>query len=162
MSEPNSPSDSSLPTKSNRPNRLRTVLFTILALMVVAVAYDFLYARKQQQAAAARLDKLMSVSASGEIESAEPHTQDEVRKTVGRPPSEQIEDRHYLLETYRWRSGLPWRTHDIHVAYTRNEPPALYSVFVGRPPEDHELPGMVRFSTDGDENSESPPAEEGT
>ena len=121
---------------------MRTALFVILGIMVLALAYDFLWARRQQSAAAEQVQALMDAPppAGQAVIKAEPITHEQVIAAVGCDPAEESEGNTYYLERFSWRSGLPWRTHDLYVIYTKGKPRLLHDFSVGQPPERHQLP----------------------
>lgn len=108
---------------------LRTVLFVVLGIMIVALAYDYLYARKQPEAVATEI--LPQIDMTTSVSNVDPKTMDEVIEIVGREPAEKIEGSNYWQITYRWRAGLPWKTYDLNVVFTKGDPPIYYSHSVG-------------------------------
>ena len=141
MSDHQSESETAKPGTS----RLRLFLFMVLGLLLVGLPYDFLWARKQHRAAAERLDNLLDVKPAGKIiASNEPITMDQVHETMGCEPSQVIEEDEYLEEIYSWRSGLPWRTHDIYVIYNYYQPRHVHSHSVGVKPDSTHYPRRPR------------------
>jgi hypothetical protein len=120
---------------------LRVALFAILAVMLLALAYDYLWARRQLSDADKAIQALLAPADTGAtVTSAEPSTISDVQKAIGRAPSEETEGQTYLLEKYSWRAGLPWKTHDLYVVYTKSKPPMLHCVSAGVPPGSDQLP----------------------
>jgi len=128
-------------TAKSGTSRLRIILFVLLGLSLVGAAYDFLWARKQHRAAATRIDELLALKATGEtITTIEPTTADQVHKAMMCQPVQTIEEDAYLEERYSWRSGLPWRTHDIHVIYNYQQPRQVHDFSVGTKPAPSQYP----------------------
>ena len=145
MDEPNANEG---PTEATAPPEgtplLRKVLFAILGVLIVAFAYDFLYARKAHKNAVGKIDELIAPPDGSEmIVSAEPFTQEQIRREIGREPADEIIKDSCLVETYRWRSGLPWRSHDLYVIYTNTDPPRFHDMSIGEPPEAGQFPILV-------------------
>ena len=113
----------------SRPNVLRTVLFVILAILVLVVVYDHFWARPQRSRAAQRIKNFSGLK-----------TPDAVQKTVGRPFVERIEHDHYFLEKYSWPAGIPWETRDLYVIYTKEDPPLYHNSHEGDYPPAYLLP----------------------
>lgn len=118
----------------------RGVLFLILAVMVVALAYDYMWARKQPDLAASRVVARIQPDASATISDVTPPTMKEVEQLVEGTPAERFEGPNYWQLKYSWRAGLPWKTHDLYVVFTKSDPPLYYSHSVFQPPIETDLP----------------------
>lgn len=96
-------------------NLRRNLLLAVLALLTVGLLYDFAVARPAVEEAYAVLTKT-----NAEFNIARRHRAmgvADVRDLIGREPSRTFEDRELHVEVYSWRSGLPFRTHDLFVVY---------------------------------------------
>lgn len=122
-------SSSQTPAPEGASSPLRMVLFVVLGVMIVALAYDYLYARKQPDTVATAL--LPQIDPTTPVSNVDPKTMNEVVAIVGRQPERKIEGSNYWQITYCWRAGLPWKTHDLHVVFTKGNPPIYYSHSVG-------------------------------
>lgn len=103
-------------TSSATPSRRRrNILLAILGLLLIGLVYDFAVARPAVEKAYTSLteknDEFNAVAkhqAMGEAET---------REVLGREPSRTFKDGDLHVEVYSWRSGLPFRTHDLFVVY---------------------------------------------
>lgn len=103
-------------TTSAKPgSRRRNILVAILGLLLIGLLYDFAVARPAVEKAYASLTKkndefnaARRYQAMGEAETWE---------VLGREPSRTFQDGEMHVEVYSWRSGLPFRTHDLFVVY---------------------------------------------
>lgn len=96
-------------------NLRRNLLLVVLALLTVGLVYDFAVARPAVEEAYSVLTKK-----NAEFNIARRHRAmgvADVRELMGREPSRTFEDRELHVEVYSWRSGLPFRTHDLFVVY---------------------------------------------
>ena len=121
------------PAETSSP--LRIVLFVILGVMIVALAYDYLYARKQPDEIAMMV--LPQIDTTSAVSNVDPRSMDEVIELVGREPEEKIEGTNYWQIKYSWRAGLPWKTYDLYLVFTKGDPPIYYSHSVGGEPVDY-------------------------
>ncbi|MBW3596126.1 MAG: hypothetical protein KY475_02495 [Planctomycetes bacterium] len=140
-----------------KPNLLRTILFAILAVMVVALVYEYGFMLRSYRAAENNIDQMI------EDRHLEPVTPEGVQAKFGKQPVSGLEDKgHYYLEHHRWRRWLPWRTFDIYVVYDDTDPPTLYNASRPGPPRADEVPGKQPVLTELDmaEMPESEMAEE--
>jgi hypothetical protein len=120
---------------------MRLVLFSVLGLLVVALAYDFLVARPGQAGAAEKVRALMTdAGGAGMISNAEPVNHEQVREALGCEPTSTEERETCYIERFSWRSGLPWRSHDLYVIFTKTKERYLHDISVGQPPEAGQLP----------------------
>jgi len=112
----------------------RIVLFLVLGAMIAALVWER-RARREAGEAAARLDDLMdcrkTLTAPKTIEWLRQHDiteppavigPNEVAKVIGHAATTDTPQKHgqrgeWFLETYRWRSGLPWTSYYLHVIY---------------------------------------------
>lgn len=140
MNEPEqTTSSASSPDHPRKPNVVRMVLFAVLAVMVVALVYDYGYARPAYEAAATAIDDLLDAKMNATRE--KPVTSEDVRSTFRRESVSGLVDKgHYYEEHYQWRRGLPWQTLDIYVVYEHGDPPVLFNASRPGPPAANELP----------------------
>ncbi len=122
-------------TSELKSSPLRTVLFVILGVMIVALAYDYLYARQQPNAVATKI--LPQIDATSAVSNVDPKSMDEVIEIVGRDPIEKTEESNYWRIKYSWRAGLPWKTYDLYIVFTKGDPPIYFSHSVGDEPVDY-------------------------
>ncbi len=111
-------------SKSNEANSgtqrglIRLILFGILFLLVVALIYDYRVARPGVNQA---YDKITEQSTLVNMSSTKKFTNKDVQELLGKQPSETFEDPNGdFVEVYSWRSGLPFRTHDLFAVYKKN------------------------------------------
>lgn len=98
--------------------KLRPLLLAVLAVLVVLLVIDFVSQSKFESAVAIMEGMLPEDSEVGQDFRGCPQ-RDEVQQALGREPvGELIDKGDYMLEIYRWRRGLPWRTSEIYAAYT--------------------------------------------
>jgi hypothetical protein len=151
-SPPSGPATQGMP-----PSRI--VLYAILGLLIVALGYDFLVARPGQQAAAEKLNAFMPDQSGGAmISNAEPTSYEQVIEAIGVEPSSSMEGPTYFMDQFSWRSGLPWRSHDLYVIYTKRtttkdgvtttEPSLLHDISVGQEPESTQFPRPATAGVD--------------
>jgi hypothetical protein len=137
----------------------RILLYSILGLLVVALAFDFFVARPGQQAAVEKLNAFMpDQSGSAMISNAEPTTYGQVIEAIGVEPSSSEEGPTYFMDRFSWRSGLPWRSHDLYVIYTKKttttegtsttKPHLLHDISVGQEPDPTQFPRPATAGSD--------------
>lgn len=151
-SSPSGPATQGMPAS-------RIVLYSILGLLIVALTYDFLVARPGQKAAAAKINAFMpDQSGSAMISNAEPTTYEQVIEALGVPTTSPEEGATYFMDCFSWRSGLPWRSHDLYVIYTKKttttdgvtttKPHLLHDISVGQEPEPNQFPRPATAGSD--------------
>ncbi len=94
---------------------VRIALFALLGVLVIAIAYDYLYARPAVDKAydkIAALNNDMNVSAGAKVLKS-----DDIHAALGRQPTTVLKEDPFTIEVYQWRAGLPWRTYDYYVVY---------------------------------------------
>lgn len=109
------------PATESSGNTLRYVLFGILGLLLVALGYDRMVARKHVDAAYEKIDALnRNINASSERRAM---TNEDVQKELGRQPSNSYtrDDGKEYVEEYRWMSGLPGKFHTYYAVYSGNK-----------------------------------------
>ncbi len=113
---------------SKRPGLRRAVaarqviLLLILIVVAGAGAYEFGIARPAYESA---WDKISNIDSS--IDSGN-YTAAQIEEMIGKKPVAIEEDEwaeNVEIRTYRWQSGLPFRSHNIYVVYTRILPALL-------------------------------------
>ena len=118
--------------KAPREKRLiLIVLLCVLAVLALALAWDFLRARpavKRAYETVAKMNESMNRAAIKDSPDAtkrpgfdSPTTQDDVRRAIGRTPRRLVDYGPYKVEVYSWTAGIPWRTHDYYVVYERGD-----------------------------------------
>jgi hypothetical protein len=91
------------------------ILFSLLGLMVVALAYDYKVARPSVTAAEATVADLnREVNAFGGTKAM---TNIDVQKALNRKPTRTFTVGSYQVEQYSWRSGLLFRSHNYYAVY---------------------------------------------
>jgi hypothetical protein len=143
-------SDPSLPEKSvSAPRRspvrliVRIVLFALLGVALVALAYDQLLARPRNQQ---EYDKIQDLVDQKNLNPAsKPITNKDVREAIGRGPSKVVEKDYYALEYYTWPRGLPTGSYYICVVYSPKDKMLLHEVKMNEEPDPKFLPGS-RFT----------------
>lgn len=102
------------PAKKGGSLAFRIVLLVILAVVLGAAGYDFLYARRQPSTLIDEFDALVK----GEDKAAP--TEKEIQARIGFAPQETTPQGPYRMqEIYKWRSGLLFTTHDLYVRYEK-------------------------------------------
>lgn len=124
------PSDSAGPTSASAPASLsgaagpkrgtlrQIILFCLLGVMLVALAYDYRIARPNVEKAfdqIVHLNDQMNLSAK-----PTPTLNSDIRKEIGRDPARVYSEGPYRIEVFSWTSGLPFRTHDLFAVYVPN------------------------------------------
>lgn len=92
-----------------------SLLFGVLALMLIAWWYDWKVARVRVESAfetVETLNKKVNLGASGSMTSVE------VQEALQRKPSRSMKVGEYEVEVYSWMAGLPFRTHDYFAVYS--------------------------------------------
>ena len=109
-------SDESATTSEDTSGNTRTkVLIAILGLALAALAYDYRVARKGVDSA---YDQILQRSIEVNADSTTMFTNLAVRELLDREPSETFNDVNGdMVEVFSWRSGLPFKTHDLFVVY---------------------------------------------
>jgi hypothetical protein len=124
--------------ETSKPNVLRIVLFAILAVMIVALIYEYGMVRPSYKSAETAIDDLIEVRGMAD---KEPITPQVVQARFGKTPVGGTQDKgDYYLEHYRWVRGLPWQTYNIYVVYDHTEPPRLFNSTRPHPPTPNEVP----------------------
>ncbi|MCS7467211.1 hypothetical protein NZK35_11210 [Stieleria sp. ICT_E10.1] len=95
----------------------KTVLYVLLALMVVALGYDYLVARPAVNAA---YDQVTEASMEANRKGAGFLSNTDVRELLGREPVQTFEDGRYQVEVYQWRGGLVVKPHKLYTVYMPN------------------------------------------
>jgi hypothetical protein len=128
-------------SETPKPNVLRIVLFSILAVMIVALIYEYGFVRPSYKAAETAIDDLIETRG---VADTGPITPQVVQARFGKAPAGGTQDKgEYFLEHYRWVRGLPWQTYNIYVVYDHSEPPLLFNSTRPGPPGPNEVPSKV-------------------
>jgi hypothetical protein len=109
-------SDQSTTTSENTSGNTRTkILFGILGLTLAALAYDYCVARVGVDSA---YDQIRQRSVEVNADKTTMFTNLDVRELLDKEPSETFNDVNGdMVEVFSWRSGLPFRTHDLFAVY---------------------------------------------
>jgi hypothetical protein len=117
------------------------VLFAILAVMIVALIYEYGFVRRSYKAAEVAVDDFVD-QRTGDVV-----TPSLVRATLAKEPVGGLQDKgDYLLEHYQWTRWLPWKTYDIYVVYEQTDPPQFFNSTRPNPPGPGELPTVFDMS----------------
>ncbi len=116
------------------------ILVGLLVLMLAALGYDRFYARPKSEQAHATVESMISEqnrSATGGVT----YDSDDVRKKLGREPSQIDEQKYHTVETYQWVGGIPTRSYSVYVIYKNSASrKQLRGTTLNEPPEDDVLP----------------------
>lgn len=108
---------------SNRQGSSTRLTVLLLFLLVVGAGciYEFAFARPEYQEA---WDKVRKVDESPD---SSEYTSEQIQEMMGQEPFRTDDSLHEncVVHTYRWRSGLLVKNHDIHVVYTKLNPMLL-------------------------------------
>jgi hypothetical protein len=130
---------STVTTGKARKNVSRTILFAILAVMIVALIYEYGFVLRSYRAAESAIDDMVDTATDSRGE--EPITPEQVRERFRKQPTRGLQDKeHYYVEHYQWRRWLPWNTLDIYVVYEHSDPPNLFHTTRPEPPGPSEIP----------------------
>ena len=110
------PEESSTSSDSNPGSSRKFFLFGVLALSLVALAYDYRVARPSVELAYDKIvDRSIEVNRTNSV-----FTNIDVRALIGREPSRTFQDENGdTVEVFSWRSGLPIRSRCRWVRRTR-------------------------------------------
>ncbi len=100
------------PEQSGSTRKL--ILFGVLGVLLVALAYDYRVARAGVESA---YDKIIASSEKTNASKTDSLSQQDIQALVGRPPTETFQEGDDLVEVYSWRSGLPIRTYKLYAFY---------------------------------------------
>lgn len=100
------------------------ILFGILAVGLVALAYDYAVARPAVNDA---YDRIAEQSTKVNADSTKTFTNADVRALIGKEPSRSFDDANGdKVEVYSWRAGFPTKTHDLFAVYKTNNNQLLF------------------------------------
>ena len=137
------PGAPAMPPATNTPqptHPLRLiVLLTIMVCMLGALLYDRFVARPACDNAQLEVEKASEARSL----SREPGLTDvEIQQLLGRKPSQTLSGGQFDLEVYRYRGGLPGRTYDYWVVYSRRgDKRFLHTHFSNEEPPPEYMPG---------------------
>ncbi len=106
--------DEQRPSKDSGGGSRKTVLYVLLALMVVALGYDYLVARPAVNAA---YDQVTEASIEANRKGVGFLSNTDVRELLGREPVQTFEDGRYWVEVFQWRGGLVIKPHKLYTVY---------------------------------------------
>ena len=105
------------PPVESRGGLRKLLLFALLAIALVALGYDYLYARPAVNSA---YDSITSTSEKINSDGTEVFTNAKLAELIGRAPATQFQDGNDLVEVFHFTSGIPFRPHKLFVVYKRN------------------------------------------
>ena len=129
------------PAKETNPQRL-ILLLLVFGVALAGLLYDYTIARPALQQA----DQTMQGLLEGTIKDPNNDggvTESEVQELLGRAPSSVTLLDSGKMETYSWRSGLPFRTYSLYVVYSGKRLPLLYSASTNEVPTGSQLPATA-------------------
>ncbi|QDV68124.1 hypothetical protein Poly24_18320 [Rosistilla carotiformis] len=107
-------SNSMEPKKASRTRSY--ILYGVLGVLIVAIAYDYKVARVGVEKA---YNDLVVLNIDVNADPDNKVTPELVAQTLGKNPSKTFDDMNDLVEVYSWRGGLFFKTHKLYVAYRR-------------------------------------------
>ena len=126
---------------------MQAILYGVLVLLIGAMAYDIVVARRERSAAVERLNvKIRGPQGGGAVIRVDPITRGQVTEIIGRPPSTTTEGPSYYLDRYRWRRGIPWRYYDLYVIFSKGTIPLLHDISYPGPPDASQFPSGDAFA----------------
>lgn len=111
------------PAKDSGGGTRRLVLFGLLGLMVVALAYDYLVARPAVNAA---YDKITDESVAVNRTGTGFLSNLKVRELVGKEPAETFMDGDQSVEVFHWAGGLIVKPHKLYAVYKKSGDDKLF------------------------------------
>ncbi|QDV11806.1 hypothetical protein CA51_16820 [Rosistilla oblonga] len=107
--------ESAATTTTAKPSRTRSyLLFGILGLMIIALAYDYKVARPNVEQA---YEDLVAFNMQVNADPSDMVTPEMVAEMLGKTPTRTFKDMSDFVEVYSWRGGLFFKSHDLYVAY---------------------------------------------
>ena len=105
-------------TSQTASGKLRSrILLAVLAVLLVALGFDYLVARPRVSAAYdAIAERHMEVNANAN----EILTNQDIHELLGKEPARTFPDGSTKVEVFSWASGVPFRTHDLFVVYQKS------------------------------------------
>jgi hypothetical protein len=102
----------------------KVILYGLLALMVAALAYDFLVARPAVNAA---YDKIAAASVEINAKGNEYLSNTDVQELIGKKPAETFMDGTQSVEVFKWTGGLIVKPHRLYAVYRKNGDDWMFS-----------------------------------
>jgi hypothetical protein len=118
------------------PSLLRIILFAVLVVAIVALAWDRL-ARRGAKNAYDRIKARLSTSEEGKTDAAfgQLTSCEDVKKLAGREPDEPaVAKGNELHETYTWQGAFGFRKYRVYVVYRKGPKPTLSRTTLNQPP----------------------------
>ncbi len=116
--------DSASMQDSTSSGKLRKgILYGLLAIMLVALGYDYLVARPAVDAA---YDNITEESRRINKLATEVLTNTAVAELLGKQPAERFNDGNDLVEVYKFTGGLPFKPHKLFTVYKQNGDQQLF------------------------------------
>ncbi len=116
MTENESPDESGegWPKKSPGGEKRRFVLYGLLVVMLIALAYDYMVARPAVKAA---YNKITAASAEANSSGVGFLSNLKVRELIGKEPSREFMDGSQTVEVFHWSGGLIVKPHKLYAVY---------------------------------------------
>jgi hypothetical protein len=113
-----SPAETTTPAAPSRGKLRQVILFSLLAVMLAAFAYDYRVARPRVEEAYKQIVELND--ATNSMAMANPTLNTDIHREISRTPSRTYTDGPYRVEVFSWMAGLPFRSHNLYAIYTSN------------------------------------------
>ena len=101
----------------------RLMLFTLLAVMIFAIVYDYQIARP---AVAAAYDQITIESRRLNAQSGGTFSNIDVQDLLGKAPSGKFTEGSHFIETYDFPGGIPGRPHRLYTVFKQNGSQKLF------------------------------------
>ncbi len=92
------------------------ILYGLLTLMLLALAYDYGVARP---AVSDAYDKIMEANERTNSKTSDVFTKSQVTELLGQEPAESFREGGSLVEVYAFRGGLPFKPHKLYAVYKK-------------------------------------------
>lgn len=109
--------DSQSPANDSSGGTRKMVLYGLLALMIVALGYDYLVARP---AVSAAYDQITNASVQANSKGVGFLSNENVRELIGKEPAETFMDGSHSVEVFHWPGGLIVKPHKLYTVYTKS------------------------------------------
>ena len=102
----------------------RIILFTLLGVMIAALAYDYLVARPRVSSA---YDQITEASTKANAKGGDMLTNTEVRELLGKEPVETFMDGGQSVEVFHYMGGLLVKPHKLYTVYRKSGDDWMFS-----------------------------------
>ena len=114
----NAPEETDASAGASKGSSIRKfALYGLLAIMIVAIVYDYRVARPAVDDA---YDKIATASVAANSDATEILTNQKVQELLGKQPAETFKDGNDLVEVYHFSGGLPGRPHRLWAVFKKN------------------------------------------